>query len=205
MKFRLIFLMVLVVGLTTACQKEFDSLSDDFTATESDESALKSAKNSGFVHGIEVVIDGELYYFDGAPDGEDGAFDIPGHSWVKAGKNKFVGKHYNTGPVGAKQWWSSDAPDGALLYKVKCIIDTWTPEKAEYYASRGYVHYHEFISDVDETLHPTMVPWLKHTAVTSFTFDGGPVPGNPMLDPHDVTPGIDWMFPNNYSKPYDPE
>ena len=198
MKIRLIFLMVLTAGLVSSCQKELDLLPD--------ESALKAAaaKSSGYVHGIEVDIDGELYYFAGAPDGEDGAFDVPGHSWVQAGKNRVVGKHYNTGPFGMENWWSSDAADGALLYKVDCIIDTWTPEKAEYYASRGYVHYHEFISVADGTLHPTMVPWLKHTAVTSFTFDGGPVPSNPMLDPHDVTPGIDLMFPNNYSMPYMP-
>ena len=206
MKFRLIFLMVLVAGLTTACQKEFDSASDDFTMTESDESTLKSAmvKNSGYVHGIEVDIDGELYYFAGAPDGDDGAIDVPGHSWVQAGKNRVVGKHYNTGPFGMEKWWSSDAPDGALLYKVNCIIDTWSEEKAEYYASKGYVHYHEFVSVVDGSLHPTLVPWLKHIAVTRFTLDGGPGAPNPPYE-HEVSPGIDWMFPNNYTNPYDPE
>jgi len=140
--------MILVVGLTTACQKEFDSLSDDCTATESDESALKSAKvkNSVYVHGIVVDIDGELYYFAGAPDGEDGAIDVPGHSWVQAGKNRVIGKHYNTGPFGMEKCRSSDAPDGALLYKVNCIIDTWSEEKAEYYASKGYVGLVEKVS-----------------------------------------------------------
>ncbi|MEN8194594.1 MAG: hypothetical protein ABFS12_17370, partial [Bacteroidota bacterium] len=69
-------------------------------------------------------------------------------------------------------------------------------------ASIGFVHYHEFV-DKDGIKHPTKVPWLKHTAVTSFTFDGGPVLMNPMLE-HDVTPGIDWEFPNNYMKPYAP-
>ena len=86
MKFRLIFLMIQVAGLTTACQKEFDSLPDEFT--ESDESTLKSAegKNSGYVHGIKVDIDGELYYFAGAPDGEDGAIDVPSHPWFRQEK-----------------------------------------------------------------------------------------------------------------------
>ncbi len=202
MKFRFIFLMVLVAGFITACQKEFDSPSDEITATESDEATFKSAKvkTSGYVHGIEVDIDGELYYFAGADDGVMDAFDIPGHTWVQAGKNRVVGKHYNTGPFGMEKWWSSDAPDGALLYKVNCIIDTWSEEKAAYYASKGYVHYHEFISVEDGSLHPTMVPWLKHTAVTSFTLDGGPAA--PFK--HDVSPGVDLEFPNNYLKPYNP-
>ena len=60
----------------------------------------------------------------------DGSKDIPGHYWNMAGKNQLVGKHFNTGPFGASQWWSSDADDGALLYMVHAIIDTWSPEKA---------------------------------------------------------------------------
>lgn len=206
MKLRLLFLMVLAVGIGTSCQKEFDTLSDDLVSDDSENSAHKSAKvkNSGFVHGIEVNINGELYYFKGAPDGVDGTEDVPGHYWVQAGKNRLVGKHYNTGPFGMANWWSSDAPDGALLYKVNCIIDTWTEEKSEYYASKGYVHYHEFVSVEDGSLHPTMVPWLKHTAVTRFTLDGGPLAPNPPYE-HEVSPGIDTMFPNNYSNPYNPD
>ncbi len=209
MKFRLIFALALAAGVITSCQKELDLLPADVN-TESNESALKAAKakNSGFVHGIEVDIDGELYYFKGAPDGMDGAIDVPGHYWVQEGKNRVVGKHYNTGPFGMASWWSSDAGDGTFLYKVDCIIDTWSPEKAEYYASIGYVHYHEFVSVEDGSLHPTKVPWLKHTAVTSFTFDRGPMSQAPDYPPppylHTVTPGIDWMFPINGTKPYDP-
>ncbi len=204
MKFRLVFLLALATGIITSCQKDLDVLPSD-ESTEYDNSALKAAKakNSGFVHGIEVDIDGELYYFAGAPDGENGAIDVPGHYWVQAGKNRMVGKHYNTGPFGASSWWSSTAPDGALLYTVNCIIDSWSEEKADYYASKGYVHYHEFISVEDGSLHPTMVPWLKHTAVTSFLLDGGPGAPNPPYE-HEVVPGIDWMFPNNYFNPYNP-
>ncbi len=154
----------------------------------------------GFVHGIVITLDGEDYYLAGAPDGPGGAIDVPGHYWVQAGPNQLVGKHYNTGPFGASQWWSSDAPDGELLYMVHGIIDTWTEEKAERYASRGYVHYHEFVRVSDGALHPTKVVWLKHTARTTFTLDGGPRPDLA----HAVTPGVDYDFIPNYSIPYPP-
>ena len=48
-----------------------------------------------------------------------------------------VGKHYNTGPFAMPSWWSSDAPDGELLYVVHAIIDKWSEENAAKYASRG--------------------------------------------------------------------
>jgi selenium-binding protein 1 len=155
-----------------------------------------------------VKLDGEDYYLAGAPDAPGGAFDVPGHYWVLAGKNKLVGKHYNTGPFGLANGWSSDAGDGELLYIVQGIIDEWTEEKAEKYASRGYVHYHEFIRVSDGELHPTLVIWLKHIARTTFTLDGGPAnwgatgPDPPYV--HSVTPGVDYEFPNNYAIPYEP-
>ena len=125
---------------------------------------------------------------------------IPGHDWTQAGPNQTVAKHYNTGPGGAAQWWSSDADDGELLYIVHGIVDTWSPEKAEAYAARGYVHYHELVSVDDGDEHPTTVVWLRHTARTSFTFDGGP-PVPPNVE-HDVTPGVDYEFIPNYLMPY---
>ena len=127
---------------------------------------------------------------------------IPGHEWTKAGPNQAVGKHYNTGPDGASQWWSSDAPDGGLLYIVHGIIDEWTEDKAEQYAARGYVHYHELIEVEGGEPHPTKVIWLKHTARTSFTLDGGPVA--PMYA-HEVTPGVDFEFIPMGLVPYDPD
>ena len=108
------------------------------------------------------------------------------------------------GPFGMASMWSSDAGVGTFLYKVDCIIDTWSMEKAEYYASKGYVHHHEFVSVADGTPHPTKIPWLKHTAVTSFTLDRGPKGQNGKIPPylHSVTPGIDWEFPQNGFMPY---
>ena len=154
----------------------------------------------GFVHGIILNVDGEDYYLAGPPDGPNGERDIPGHDWVQAGKDNLVGKHYNTGPFGAPQWWSSDAPDGELLYIVHGILDTWSTEQAVQYASRGYIHYHELVKVSDGTLHPETVVGLKHTARTSFDFDAGPAP----QFAHEVTPGVDYEFIPNGDMPYNP-
>lgn len=161
---------------------------------------MSTAGARGFTHALTVDVDGEAYYLAGAPDGPDGAFDIPGHYWVQAGPNQLAGKHFNTGPFGAPQWWSSDAPDREFLYVVHGIIDSWSVEKAESYATRGYIHYHELVSVEDGTLHPTKVVWLRHIARTSFTLDGGP---HPELS-HEVTPGIDTEFIPNWATPYNP-
>ncbi len=154
--------------------------------------------DKGFVHGIIINVDGDDYYFEGAPDGPNGEYDIPGHYWVVAGQNKIVGKHYNTGPFGMSQWWSSDAPDGELLYMVHGIIDIWSSDNAEEYMNNGYTHYHELRKVSDGTPHPTKIVWLKHTARTFFTFDGGP---HPELS-HNVSPGVDHEFIPNWMNPY---
>lgn len=153
-----------------------------------------------FVHGITIEVDGEDYYLSGPADGPIGEQDVPGHEWKLEGSDRLMGNHYNTGTLGAPQWWSSDAEDGALLYTVEAIIDEWTPDKAEDYASNGYVHYHELVRVSDGALHPTKIVWLKHTAVTSFTLDGGPLPELS----HEVTPGVDLEFMPNGSIPYSP-
>ncbi len=158
------------------------------------------AASGGFVHGIVLEVDGTDYYMAGAPDGPGGATDIPGHHWVAAGPAGVVGKHYNTGPFGAPQWWSSDAPDGELLYVVRGVIDTWTAENAAAYAAKGYVHYHELVAVADGALHPTKVVWLRHHARTTFTLDGGPAP----QFGHEVSPGVDFEFIPNWATPYPP-
>ena len=210
MKLKLLLLLGMSAGIVLSCQKETDLIIDKDALVANEDATLKSAKskNTGFVHGIEIEIDldgvGVMYYFDGPPDGPNGEKDVPGHYWVQAGKNRVVGKHYNTGPAGMPtSWWSSDADDGAYLYMVNGIIDTWSPEKVDSYYARGYVHYHEFVSVDDGELHPTKVVWLKHTAVTSFTLDGGPGAPNPPYE-HWVTPGVDFDFPNNSGAPYLP-
>jgi hypothetical protein len=154
----------------------------------------------GFERWPVISLDGEDYYWAGAPDGPNGETDVPGHYWVQAGPNRMVAKHYNTGPFGASRWWSSDAPDGELLYIAHIIIDEWTEEKAEQYAARGYVHYHELLEVDTGEPHPTKVGWFKHTARTSFTLDGGPAP----QFSHEVTPGIDFEFIPNGMTPYAP-
>lgn len=155
---------------------------------------------AGFTHAPVIMVDGEAYYMAGPPDGPDGATDIPGHEWVQDGPKQIQGKHYNTGPFGAPQWWSSDADNGELLFIVHGIIDTWSEPKAAKYATKGYIHYHELVSTEDGSLHPTKVVWLKHTARSSFNLDGGP---HPELA-HDVTPGVDYDFIPNGTMPYNP-
>lgn len=199
-----------IIAMISACEKSEDLVSQSDPSTEFvDDVFLKSAHNpNGFIHGIVVDIDGIDYYFDGAPDGPNGAIDVPGHSWVQSGPNRLVGKHYNTGPAGAPQWWSSDAPNGELLYIVHAIIDEWSMMKAKHYHARGFVHYHEFVEVSDgTTLHPAKVVWLKHTAVTSFTLDRGPKGQGldfPAPYTHQVTPGVDMEFPNNGMMTYNP-
>jgi selenium-binding protein 1 len=154
----------------------------------------------GFERWPVITLNGVDYYWAGAPDGPNGETDVPGHYWVQAGPRKFLAKHYNTGPFGAPQWWSSDAPDGELLYIAQVIIDAWSEEKAAWYAARGYVHYHEFVSVEDGTPHPTLVGWFKHIARASFTLDGGPAP----QFAHEVTPGVDYEFIPNWDTEYSP-
>ncbi len=160
--------------------------------------APSSAVGKGFVHGIVINVDGTDYYLAGPADGPNGERDVPGHYWVQAGPRELVGKHYNSGPFEAPSWWSSDADDGELLYMVHAIMDVWSEQKAEHYSSRGYMHYHELVSVQDGTQHPTKVVWLKHTARTKFTLDGGPAP----QFAHSVMPGIDYEFIPNYMIPY---
>jgi hypothetical protein len=186
-----------IVAFISACQESLIPNDEEVTLKSAE---LKSANlDKGFIHGIVVDVDGMDYYLAGAPDGPNGETDVPGHYWVKAGKDKLVGKHYNTGSFGATKWWSSDALDGELLFKVDAIIDEWTEEKAAEYAERGFVHYHELVKVSDGSLHPYKVVWLKHIAVTTFTLDGGPMQPDPGIP---MTPGVAYNFMPNYMMPY---
>lgn len=158
------------------------------------------ANDNGFVRWPVITLDGEDYYWAGASDGPNGEMDVPGHYWRQTGPDRWLAKHFNTGPFGAPSWWSSDAPDGALLYIAQVIIDEWTPEKAAAYAQRGFVHYHELINVDTGEEHPTKVGWFRHFARSNFTLDGGPAPEFS----HEVTPGIDFEFIPNWMTPYNP-
>lgn len=201
--------MAMIAGLFMACNSDqiIEPVETNFDLQLKTDLQLDSENSrigKAFVHGIVLNVDGNDYYFDGPPDGPNGSRDIPGHYWNLAGKNQLVGKHLNEGPFDASKWWSSDADNDAYLYMVHAIIDTWSSEKAAYYALNGYVHYHELVSVATGFMHPTKVVWLKHTAVTSFTLDGGPggTPNPPYK--HLVTPGIDYEFPPNGTTPYNP-
>lgn len=158
-----------------------------------------NTKNNDFVHGIILKVDGKSYYMAGAPDGPNGELDIPGHYWTVS-DDIIIGKHFNTGPFGTPQWWSSSKEDGALLYTVIGKIDNWSMVEAAAYFNKGFVHYHELVSVKDGTHHPTKVVWLRHAATDSFILDGGP---HPELS-HDVSPGIDYLFIPNWQMPYAP-
>lgn len=158
-----------------------------------------------FVHGIEIKLHDQSYYFAGAPAGENGATDIPGHEWLRVGKRRLIGKHYNTGPVGSSDFWSSDAGEGALLYIMDAVIDKWTEKKALEYYMKGYVHYHLLVNAETGQLHPAKVAWFKHVAVTDFTFDGeGPLALSG-IEAYSVTPGVDYRMAPNWDTPYNPD
>ncbi len=159
-----------------------------------------------FMHGIAVELDGEFWYFAGpgsiAPPND--VIDVPGHTWKQSLDNpyKFVGRHYNVGPWMAPSgapWWASGEPYGVMLFKVHGRMAPWTEEIAAKMASKGYVHYHELV-DASGNHHPQLVVWLKHTAIRSFYFDGGPMPGAA----HEVKPGVDYEFMPNWMIPYVP-
>lgn len=178
----------------------------------------------GFTHRPEIFLDDRFWYFS-APelelnfDQHGQPQDLPGHCWSPAldaaGFKRFIGKHFNTGPLGMggpASWWSSDAGDHAQLYWVDAVISPWSPEIAARRARDGYVHYHELVRKDDGCLHPTLVAWLRHTALQEFTFDGGPPqarpdgrPFRPRNVPHAVHPGLDLSFPPNYDIRYLPE
>ena len=192
------FAMLVIMGIALIASGCSDQEAPLSPVTTDDNGA--KAMDGAYTHAPIIMVDGVDYYMAGAPDGPDGATDIPGHYWVVSGPDRLQGKHYNTGPFGMANWWSSDAADGDLLYKVNAIIDTWSEEKAEAYAERGFIHYHEIVTVSDGTMHPTKIVWLKHIATRHFNLDGGP---HPELA-HEVSPGIDWIFIPNGMMPYDP-
>jgi len=160
-------------------------------------------KEKEFVHGIVVKIDGKPYYFGGPEDNGDGSQDVPGHSWVKVGRHHYIGHHENTGPaIDPESWWSSDAGDGELLYVVEARIDSWSEVKAAKYYAQGFVHYHHLVSKKTKHPHPKKVAWLKHVAVKSFTFDGGPMHHDHTA--YSVEPGVDFKLMPNWQMPYNP-
>jgi len=154
-----------------------------------------------FVHGIVIKIGHHQYYLKGAPDGPNGEQDIPGHKWVQVSKNTIIGKHYNTGPFGAPNFWSTDAPDGALLWTMIGKIDTWTEAKAAKYYTEGFTHYHPLVSVKTGKPHRKLVVWLRHSAVIDFTFDGLPT----VIEPYSVTVGADYRFVHRWDEAYDPQ
>ncbi len=153
-----------------------------------------------FVHGVVIKVGHHKYYLEGAPDGPNGEQDIPGHEWVQVSKNTIIGKHYNTGPFGSPNFWSLDAPDGALLWTMIGKIDTWTEVKATKYYTEGFIHYHPLVSVETGKRHPRLVVWLRHSAVIDFTFDGLPE----AVKPYRVKIGADYKMGPRWNIPYDP-
>ncbi len=128
--------------------------------------------------------------------------DAPGHYWWQDTPTHLYGLHYNIGPFGEEQWWSSDAKGNELLYVVDVIIAPWTNKTAYEFAKQGYVHYHELVRTDNGEKHPELVAWFKHVAVpAAFILDKGAMPE----DKHIVTAGIDYKFLNNYFIPYNPK
>ena len=160
--------------------------------------------SSKFIHGITIKLHHERYYFAGPPDGKNGESDVPGHEWLSVGKNRFLGRHFNTGPFGAPSFWSSDAGDGALLYAMEAVIDKWTEAKALHYFTKGFAHYHTLVNAETGQLHPTKVVWFKHVAVKIFELDGAGPLSFLGIDAYKVMPGVDYKMGPNWDIPYRP-
>jgi hypothetical protein len=159
-------------------------------------------KSQTFTHGLVVKINNTEYYFDGPADGANGTKDAPGHYWWQDTPRHLYGLHYNIGPFGEENWWSSDVKGNELLYVVDVIIAPWTNTTAYEFAKQGYVHYHELVRTDNGEKHPELVAWFKHVAVPAgFILDKGAMPE----DKHIVGAGIDYRFLNNYFIPYDPK
>ena len=180
-----LFLQIIILGITSLGIINLSFADDNKYPTS-------------FSRGIIVKIDGKEYRLAGVADTINGITDIPGHEWAIVDDEELVGRHYNTGPFGAAQWWSTDAGDGTLLYSVRGIIDDWSPVKATEYYNKGFVHYHELISMKTGLQHASKVLWLSHAGVTHFNLDSGP---HPELA-HSVTQGVDYKFIPNGQTPY---
>ncbi len=166
-----------------------------------------------FVPGIKIELKSGDYYFRGPPiDPNDlnGATDIPGHEWVRVGKRRLLGKHYNlsanTGTyANTPYYWTDDVETGGLLWYVDAVIDTWTEQKALQYYIKGYVRYSALLNADTRELHPTKVVWLKHVAATEFTFDGDiPTRVFCKIEPYDVKFGVDYQLCPNWDTPFNP-
>ena len=66
MKLKMFLLLGMSAVIVLSCQKETDFLLQEDALTVNDDSALKGAmsKNAGFVHGIIIDIDGDMYYVE---------------------------------------------------------------------------------------------------------------------------------------------
>lgn len=182
----------------TACQGPAAPHPTDLEADDLDTDAVVSSELHFLAErGPVFPMDGADYYIHGPL--VDGKRDQPGHTWIKTGNSSVFGYHHNTGPFGAPSWWSSTAPDGALLYLVQGRIDTWTPQKSADYIRRGFVHYHA-LETLDRQRHPSKVMYMRHFAVRRFELDGGP---RPWLA-HSVRPGLDREFQPQAQFPYPP-
>lgn len=151
---------------------------------------------SKFADDVTFLIDGEAYQLEGTTNEQQA---LPGHEWLQVSETEYFALHHNIGPDASESWWATEAVNDELLYVVNVVIDTWTPEKAEDYADRGYVYYHPLVSLEDGTRHPEQVAWMQHIALTIFNLDGGP---RPLLG-HEVVPGIDRLFMPNWSTTYE--
>lgn len=180
----------------------------------------------GFQHKAPIRIGSTFWYLlapelqlPTTPDNVGQPQDLPGHCWFTSrplGKfPRLFGKHFNTGPVAAgapPRFWSSTAAAHQQLFSVDILISRWSPQIALDRAREGYVHYHELVRENDGCIHPRLVAWFRHTAIESFSFDGGPPPVlpdgrffRPRNVPHKVRPGIEHNFMVNYDVPYKPE
>jgi len=145
------------------------------TSFETAQKGVEITPPEGYTDKITLAVDGKDYSYG----------SIPGHFWKKDGEDKVVGVQYN----GDKPFpWASDVAADTKLYDVEGVVGTC---KNGYQADKpqqaGFVHFHSTNEDKNVGY------WLKHTAVTDFTWAGPS--GNPDVG-RKVAVGTDNQFPN---------
>lgn len=151
------------------------SVSADKLESESEKNAIEFVADEEFKDKLSFNVNGKTYTLG----------PIPAHKWKMVTETQLVAEHFNGSEPFA---WASDVSSDTKLYDVEGFVGScvngYQQDKPE---QEGYVHFHGSNEDSSVGF------WLKHTAVTPFTWQGPD--GNPGIG-REVPVGVDLEFPN---------